>query len=163
MCVRVHVCACVRVCVRACVGMCTGALAMLGAPCNSMTQSPFPKMDSRSLQTHPEFIPVLLPGEAELVNSNKKVKQRQRWESFFALSKHWQQLLTLRVDGRVLASMHPCACFPSAYSALRPNPQSPELRGARLPHFLVPRFGQSFSAFLLDSFDQICGELGFFF
>ena len=67
------------------------------------------------------------------------------------------------MDGSIPFSMHPCACFPSICSALRPNPQSPESHSARLPYFLVPRFGQSFTAFLLDFFDQICGEFFFFF
>ena len=66
------------------------------------------------------------------------------------------------MDGSVPFSMHPWACFPSICSALRPNPQSPESHGPHLPYFLVPRFGQSFYAFLLDCFDQICGEFFFF-
>ena len=48
-------------------------LAVFNAPCNSTTQSPLLKMNSRPLQTHLETIPGLLPDEAELENSSKEV------------------------------------------------------------------------------------------
>lgn len=64
MCVYVFACVCRQVHRR---------LAMLDAPCNSTTQSPFLKTNPRPLQTHLETIPGLLPDEAELANSNRRL------------------------------------------------------------------------------------------